>query len=52
MEGTVLESAIFDEKQIKYLEKIYDLSRIMVCFDNVAELISYDEYCDRRKKQV
>ena len=52
MEGTVLESAIFDEKQIKYLEKIYDLSRIMVCFDNVAELISYDEYCDRKKKQV
>ena len=51
MEGAILENAVFGENQIKDLEKIYDLSRIMVCFDNTDELISYEKYCDRRKSR-
>lgn len=44
-----LDEAIFDEKQIVYLQKGYNLHGTRVYIENTDEIISYEEYCRRKK---
>lgn len=48
--GANLMSTIFDEKQVKYLERWYDLQKIQVVINNTMEVVSYVEYCNRRQR--
>lgn len=46
--GADLNMVIFDETQVKYLEKNYNLKYTRVRIDSTNEIISYEEYCKRR----
>lgn len=49
--GTVyLGGTIFDEEQIKYLEQKYSLQGTRVFIEKTNEIISYEEYCNRKNK--
>ncbi len=42
--GANLEGTIFDEKQIEYLQKYYDLQHTIVYIDQTQEFVDYEEY--------
>ena len=44
----VLIKTIFDEEQVKNLQRKYDLSSVMVYLAEIDEVISYKEYCIRK----
>lgn len=48
LRGTDLREALFDEKQINYLEDKYDLRKTQVYIQETNEIITYEEYCNRR----
>jgi len=48
LRGANLRGAIFDEKQIAYLEKEYNFNGTSVYIEETDEIISYEEYCRRR----
>lgn len=51
LEGANLEEAIIDETDVKYLENIYNLESTLVCYTLTKEIITYKEYCKRRKQE-
>lgn len=46
----VLIRTIFDEEQVKNLQRKYDLSGVLVYLAEIDEVISYKEYCIRKQK--
>lgn len=46
----VLIKTIFDEEQVKNLQRKYDLSGVLVYLAETDEVISYKEYCIRKQK--
>lgn len=51
LEDADLTEAIFDEKQIEYLEKKYDLSRASV-YLRTDEIISYKDYKETKGRKL
>ncbi len=49
LEGIDLDEAIIDEFQVVFFEKKYDLYNVRVYLDKTREIISYSEYCRRKK---
>lgn len=48
LEGANLNKATFDEKQVSYLKRIFDLKGIRVYIEKTQETIGYEEYCKRK----
>lgn len=48
LRGAFLNKATFDEKQVSYLKRIFDLKGIRVYIEKTQETISYEEYCKRK----
>ncbi len=44
-----LEETIFDESQISYLKDKYDLQETRIYIEKINKIITYEEYCSRRK---
>lgn len=50
IEGADLKGVTLDDRQVKYLEKTYDLHQVNVWMNDTNEAISYAEYCSRTRK--
>ncbi len=50
IESEDLNGVTLDDRQVKYLEKIYDLHQVNVWMNDTNEAISYAEYCSRTRK--
>lgn len=49
LKNTKIRNVIFDEKQVYYLEKLYDMKDTKIYFDGTKKIISYEEFCLRKK---
>ena len=50
IESEDLNGVTLDDRQVKYLEKTYDLHQVNVWMNDTNEAISYAEYCSRTRK--
>lgn len=46
-----LREALFDEEQVNYLENKYDLQQVRVYIEKTNEIVTYEEYCSKKKNK-
>ena len=51
LENVDCDEALFDDLQVDYLERHYNLKNVRILINDTKEVVWYDEYCKRKQEQ-